>query len=536
MPDFNFDTSSYPRPQPAQNPLDTILKTGQVADTLGNIEAGKAVQGALAEDGSIDQNKLATALKSTVAGSMKAIPTLDALQKLRHAGFAADQAGIDTFQKRMAVTSHLFSGLASHENPTINDVLEVAARAMDPNLDAKKYGITLPVVMNTLKSFYGPDGKPLPPAAIRKKALEIQTQAATTAEILGQHSDQVNVVQTPQGIQFQPAGTRENPRYSQTPFGMAPTTHAVDNRATLPNGQPNPNFNREVMVGQQPMPQAEPLSGGSPLDGMTGYEKGPITNPRTGKEIAPAQGGVTVGAPQFKERYDAAFTPRGPAVGQQPGYGQTVEANVQMMNNLTQAASEVPMTKALLSDLEEDLKHFSSGQGADWARVAKNFVTRNVPVPKSLKEEGAIFDEKSLASQEAFNKTAQLVMQKQFQALGGTGTDAKMASAMSTSPNEFLSRLGNIRVISLMKGLADAITAKNKEWRVWRAAGHPPGSGDEFTDWFNDHYDPRTFMFKYMDPKDRQTYLNNLPPDDQAQFLNDLTYARKKGWVNFKVK
>lgn len=527
MADFNFDTSSYPKPQNQQtNPLDSIIKFGQVADTLGNVEAGKAVQGALNDDGTIDQNRLAASLRGTVAGSMKAIPTLDALQKLRANGFAADQAGLDTFQKRMAVTSHLFSGLSSDPDPNIDKVMNVAARAMDPGLNAKQYGITLPVIMNTLKQFYGPDGKPLPPAQIRAKALEIQTQAATTAEILHQHSPQVRAVQTDQGIQFQPGGTLENPAYTETDRGLPPTQEVVDTRQTLPNGQPNPNFNRKVLVGQQPQPQARPLSVVPPqqvTDNITGYKAGPVTDPRTGQIIAP--GGQS-----------GTFEPSGPAVGQQPGFEQATNANVAMGNELTQAANEVPMTKSILNNLEEDLKHFTSGQGADWTRIAKNFANRNLPVPDSLKKEGALFDEKSLASQEGFNKLAQQLAQQQFHALGGTGTDAKLGSAMSTSPNEYLSKLGNQGIIRLLKGNQDAIVAKNKEWLNWQRAGNSPSSYNEFSAWFNDHFDPRAFQFKYVPQKDRQTYINSMSPDEQAQFLNDLTYARKKGWVDFKVK
>lgn len=531
MANFNFDTSSYPKPQPPQNPLDSIIKVGQVADTLGGIEAGKAVQGALNDDGTIDQNRLASALRGTVAGSMKAIPTLDALQKLRQAGFAADQSGLETFQKRMALTNHLFSGLASKENPTIQDVLDVAGKAMDPGLDAKKYGITAPVIMGTLKQFYGPNGKPLTSQQIRQKALEIQTQAATTSEILGQHSPGVRVVQTPQGVQFQPAGTASNPAYTETPYGIAPNEKVVDTNQFLPNGKPNPNFNREVMVGQQPMPKPQPLNAPpvrQALEGMTGYKvEGPETSPDTGKPIR-----------GFEDRWSdtGQLRPRGFAVGQQPGYTQEAQAGANAANTLMTAANEIPMTKSILDNLEHDLTKFTSGQGADWTRVAKNFANRNIPMPDSWKKEGAIFDAKSLASQENFNKLAQQLAQAQFQQLGGTGTDAKLNSAMSTSPNEYLSALGNRGIIRLLKGNQDAIAAKYKEWLDWRKAGNPPSSYGEFSAWFNDHFDPKVFQFKYLSPKDRQEYLNGMDPDAQQKFLRDLTFARKKDWVKFQVK
>src|ERR1700679_4355224 len=101
----DVDTSSYPRPQPAANPFDTITRYGQAASAIGDVEAGKAVQGAILPDGSIDRNALAQSLKGTVAGSMKAIPTLNAYEQLRQAGHVAGEAGLENFQKRVGLVT-----------------------------------------------------------------------------------------------------------------------------------------------------------------------------------------------------------------------------------------------------------------------------------------------------------------------------------------------------------------------------------------------------------------------------------------------
>jgi hypothetical protein len=206
-----------------------------------------------------------------------------------------------------------------------------------------------------------------------------------------------------------------------------------------------------------------------------------------------------------------------------------------MANTLTQAAATSMTRKGMLGNLEDDMNKFVSGPGADWTKLAKSWVNRNVPVPKSWQDSGAILDPKSIASQEQFTKQATMLANAQFQSLGGTGTDNQFNSTFSTSPNEALSQLGNKGIIRLFKGNEDAIQAQNREWRTWLAQGHPADSFPDFQAQFQSHFDPRAFQFKYVPPADRQEYINNMDTNDQQKFLQDLTFARKKGWVNFSA-
>src|SRR5438445_13486667 len=97
MGGMSADTSSYPKPS-TQNPLDQILKTNEV---LGQYEVGRGVQQAIQPDGTIDRNILAQVLKGSIAGSMQAPKALNALETLRHAGYAADTQGLQNFDTRM---------------------------------------------------------------------------------------------------------------------------------------------------------------------------------------------------------------------------------------------------------------------------------------------------------------------------------------------------------------------------------------------------------------------------------------------------
>lgn len=193
---------------------------------------------------------------------------------------------------------------------------------------------------------------------------------------------------------------------------------------------------------------------------------------------------------------------------------------------LREAADLAPNAKAMLGNLEEDLKGFTSGPAADWTKVAKAWTNRNVPLPKDWQ-----FDPKSIASQEQFTKQAYQLAQQQFAAIGGTGTDAKFSSAFETNPHETLSHLGNEGIIRLLKGNQDAISAKYKAWQQYRKA-HGPDSYDDFSEEFNSSYDPRVFQFKYMSKADRQKYVDRMDDKDRGKFLQDLHAARKRGWSN----
>ena len=513
----DVDTSSYPKPQPPVNPLDQITKFGQVADTLGNMEVGKATQGAILPDGTIDRNALAQSLKGTVAGSMKAIPTLNAYEQLRNAGHVADEAGLDNFQKRMALINHLFGGLASKENPTINDVNSIAARVLDPAVNGPKYGVTFPVVMNALKEFRGPDGRPLPADQIKQKALEMQTMTATTSEQLAAHSPRYSAQDDGTNITFVPTGTETHPKYPVITKRLPTGTTMVDND---PNSS---TYRQPVMVpSQQPIPPSYMNQGADKITGPSNNFGGFVTG---------VDRGQTQPAATFAQRYAPAMA-GAPATALKPGVTaaatKTAETSADLGNQLTVAANEVPQTRAILDNLDRTVKDFTPGPGADYKRIAKAFA--NTVLPESWQKEGSILDPKSVSSQEEFNKLAYNLAQNQFQALGGTGTDAKLNSTMHTSPNELMSKNGIQGVLQLLKGNTDALAIKAKAWNNWRKV-HGEDSFSDFSDDFNQHFNPRVFQFKYIPKADRQKWYSSMSSEDRRAFEESADYALAKGWI-----
>lgn len=509
-----FDFSSYPKPQ-SSNPMDAITKLGPVLDVLGKIEQGKAVQGAIQPDGSVDRNSVAQALSRTVAGGAQAIPTLDAVEKLRQAGYASDQSGLDSFSKRMSITNHLFGQLAAMDNPSIKDVNSIAARVLDPALEGHKYGLTWPVVMNALKQFRGPDGRPLSAAEIRKKAQLLQLQAASTQEQLEQITPQFDINDDGNTIRLIPKGSK-----------ALPEPYAVTKR--IPTGTPtiDPNTRQRVLT---PPQETAPVERGGRVTAGSDYEVD-----SWGRRI-PNSGGASGSAAaspgaSFQERFGARMQ-GAPQQGFAPGVAEaatrTAENSATIFNNITTAAAEVPAIKGVLDNLERELRNFTPGPGADWRRIGKAFA--NTVIPDSLKDKIG-FDPKSIADQEGFNKLAYNLAQSQFQALGGTGTDAKLNSTMSTSPSELLSKEGNEGIIRLLKGNNDALKIRASEANKWRKK-YGEDSAADFIDSFNNEYNPRIFQFKYVPRKDRQAWFDAMSPEEKTEFARAARIAKERGWI-----
>jgi len=254
-------------------------------------------------------------------------------------------------------------------------------------------------------------------------------------------------------------------------------------------------------------------SGGQPAASGTS----PLGTGRYPSQGAPAvPGGPAAAGP-------AGFVPSGPKLGAEPAANVTATASANQGVALQQTADQVPQRKALLGNLEAALNNFTSGPGADWKKVGNSIANMANPFTD--------FNAKGIASQEEFAKQATQLAQSQFQALGGTGTDAKLDSAMHTSPNTSLSKLGNQGIINMLKGNEDAIAVKNAEWQDYLAKGNSPQDYGAFSQHFNKLYDPRVFQSVYMSPDQRQDLLKGLDKSEKAQFQQSYNYAVSKGWI-----
>lgn len=192
-------------------------------------------------------------------------------------------------------------------------------------------------------------------------------------------------------------------------------------------------------------------------------------------------------------------------------------------NTLQGRADRTMDNKAILGNLESELgtAGFTTGPGTESVAKFAKFVNAQT---------GSNFRAEGLAAREQFNKLAGMLAQSQFQALGGTGTDAKLDATTLTSPNSELSKMGNKGIIALLKGNEDAISAKNQAWQQWQQQ-HGPQSYGQFQTQFNKSYDPRVFQTQYLDYADRKKMLTGLTQQEKNQLHGAFVTARQNGWI-----
>lgn len=286
---------------------------------------------------------------------------------------------------------------------------------------------------------------------------------------------------------------------------------------TLPPGTPT--------VGPGGIPQViGPTSSGLQVPG--GNQSAP-SMPQAATSPAPGglsgHGGVGVGinAPAATGRLQTGLAP-----GVADAMAHTAIAGADQGVALQKAADAIPQQKAILGNLETALNQFTPGPGSKWTKETAALFNRGL---QGLGFKGVAAD--PVAAQEEFTKQAVNLAQAQFATLGGTGTDAKLDSTMHTSPSEGLSKLGNQKIIQLLKGNADAIAVKNQEWQKYVQAGNSPGDYAKFSTEFNKEYDPRVFQSVYMSPKDWAATVKAMSPSEKTQLRQSYNLAVEKGWI-----
>jgi len=196
---------------------------------------------------------------------------------------------------------------------------------------------------------------------------------------------------------------------------------------------------------------------------------------------------------------------------------------VKFRSDLAHAASSWGDVNATLGNFGSLVDKIASGPKAGALKQVGQFAAQFGLAPPTAKDDTAALEEAG--------KLAYQIAQRQFQQLGGTGTDSKLDSAMHTSPSEFLSQLGNKRIIALLRGNNDAIKAEQNAYETW-AQSHGPQEYSEFIRQWNQHYDPRAFQAAYMTPAQVKELRSGMSTSERANFDAFSAFAKKQGWLN----
>lgn len=215
-----------------------------------------------------------------------------------------------------------------------------------------------------------------------------------------------------------------------------------------------------------------------------------------------------------------------------PGEKERLDAMAEDDMALRAAAKNVKSLKATLSNMDKSLKNFDAGALAEPWNEFKSAWNDIMP-------DWAEFDPTVIRDQEEFRKQAINVATTMFAAIGGTGTDAKLAASMASNPNEALSNMSNEQIIALLKGQLDTIDVKNREWlKYLKGEGafgdgqkHTVGDFADFEAEFNAVYDPRVFQLRYLDRAERKEYIDAMDDEDRMELRDAKDFAEEHGWV-----
>lgn len=206
------------------------------------------------------------------------------------------------------------------------------------------------------------------------------------------------------------------------------------------------------------------------------------------------------------------------APGQAGAQAVDLEGAAKRGQSLNEQADQVPQRKATLNNMLGLLNEFSSGKGAKTEANYRSALGR-FGLDPGASVTGATEEFAKLANQIAAQQASQL----------GT-TDQQQRTVMGANPSTEFSKLGNERVIAVLKGNEDAIAAKRDAFQRFKDA-NPQGSYDQFSATFNRDFDPRVFQYLNMGKAQREEFRKSLSPTQQEVFSRAAKTAIANGWI-----
>lgn len=406
-------------------------------------------------------------------------------------GSAAQQLSqekVKTYQSHLGLFSQVLAPLAASDKPTKADAYKAASQLIsNPDLDPE----TRQQLVGDSVQFLGdlPDDPQVIKQRVKALQLQVQDAGARLAAITGQT-----------GL--------TNTGSEQVPV----TTNSYTGTVTRGNGPPIANTISPS--------DASSLVEVTNADGSKSYiTKGEALQKRQGAPGAPGPEGQVGGAPA-----GGAPAPQPQTIGSSlspaaaNASATTGAAYAKNAADLADYAGHVPEHKAVLQNLRATLENFQPGPQAHLTKTLGQLAGEYGLAPPSAAE--------GTAAQEEYSKLAWQIAHAQNAQMGGHGTDAQTNAAMSASPSEFLSKLGNKNVIAVLLGNEDAIAAKNAAWQKYSAAGHGAETFGQFNAELNKHFDPLAFQWPYLSGQQKANLTKALKDSGQWNgFQHKLKFA-----------
>jgi hypothetical protein len=216
--------------------------------------------------------------------------------------------------------------------------------------------------------------------------------------------------------------------------------------------------------------------------------------------------------------------------GNAPGFNASQETlatgNAKRYNDLLTLASDSP-TRVNVYDniLNLSRQGVDTGPGQAWKNAVKGYVA-NAPVlsmvSKGWKDDVSGFQE--------LNKFLYQNAQRNWQAAGGTGTDAQLDAYSQSNPNDKMFPQALQAMAQWGKAGELALQAKINAAQSWKDANNGNVANlDQFERSWRNNFDPRVFQLNVMNPQEQKAYVGNLSPADAKALLAKRAAIRQMG-------
>ena len=196
-------------------------------------------------------------------------------------------------------------------------------------------------------------------------------------------------------------------------------------------------------------------------------------------------------------------------------------ADTNQFNAIATTAAAAKATGSILSNMEAQLKGFTSGAGAGGTLATKAALQSalNAIYPNLASSLG--IDPDKITSQQVFDKlSAQLI------SMGAVPTDAKLSLAGIANPTAHLTPGALSEILHNLQGTLDYHQAINT-----LATKRPNGqSFPEFQSQTGSNLDPTLFQYNRMDGSQKRAMLSAMP--NQRAFIDNYMNAQKSGVFN----
>lgn len=225
---------------------------------------------------------------------------------------------------------------------------------------------------------------------------------------------------------------------------------------------------------------------------------------------------------QAQQGQQGAVVPAMPA-----GYNESQQtlatAGAKRYTNLIDQAADSP-TRVNVYDniLNLSRNGVATGPGQDWKNAFKGYVA-NTPGLSSVA--GAWKDD--VAGFQELKKFMYQNAMRNWQAAGGTGTDAQLEASFKMNPNDNMFPQALQKMAEWGKAGELALQGKTNAMQQWKDANNGNvANQDQFERTWRNNFDPVLFQLKTMDPQEAATYVANLKKSNPNAYSNLMMKAQ----------